>query len=817
MNAKSLPNGDIDPLHNPQYSQFCYTFQYMPGSTTYLDTPVVPVAAFAGADQNPLDCEYVAGTPRIASASVAANGFGGGPYMPVNNQGNITAGEIVITSMGTQIVPNPAYEGVGGVPPKTITRDYGFGTAQGTVTIGGVPITIATGGWSDASISATAAGIPQGAQQLVVTRADGTSTITGVTVQVGLRSNQANVLTVPGDHATIQAAIDAAGTNDLILVGPNPVDDNGVYHEIVIMWKPVQLQGWGEGSVTIDAIKAPFNKLSAWRILAESLLDDNLVDLVPGQELGFGGIEPATFFSEEGAGVFVVAKENGNRRFDANNNRGARIDGFTISGADTGGGIVLNGFADFMEVSNNRVVNNSAFFAGGVRVGHPMLTTEQGNNVTFSDAENDNVSIHHNTITQNGGITGAGGGLALHTGSDDYQVTDNFICGNFTNAGGAGIAHYGLSDNGLIEGNTVLFNENFNQGVSVNGGGILVAGQPAFGCPLDPDTGLADPACLIDQNQVLSAGSGSVRISGNLIQGNSAGAGDGAGIRLSRINGQDVNVKKNGTVEVDWTIDVINNMIVDNVAGLSGGGISISDALDVNILHNTIANNDITSTTAEAFVPGLPEVTVAQPGAGIIARAHSAELAQFLPAASTISVANMVDNIIWHNRQFFWMSDTSVIPSLSGLCPDINGSAGLTCVGSNAPVYDDLAVGMQTCTDCILSDTVNADPAFVAEYVNGNRNTTTIINEGTTSMQAPPAFDEGGNFIRLRYGPLTQVDSGTGALFGDYHIQATGSSALDAGSDAGVTSDFDGEESAPGVPMRPSGTGYDIGADEFQQ
>jgi len=96
---------------------------------------------------------------------------------------------------------------------------------------------------------------------------------------------------------------------------------------------------------------------------------------------------------------------------------------------------------------------------------------------------------------------------------------------------------------------------------------------------------------------------------------------------------------------------------------------------------------------------------------------------------------------------------------------------------------------------------------FVAEYVNGNRNTTTIILEGTTSMQAPPAFDEGGNFIRLRYGPLTQVDSGTGDLFGDYHIEA-GSSALNAGSDAGVVDDFDGEP-------RPSG-GFDIGADEVQ-
>jgi hypothetical protein len=250
-------------------------------------------------------------------------------------------------------------------------------------------------------------------------------------------------------------------------------------------------------------------------------------------------------------------------------------------------------------------------------------------------------------------------------------------------------------------------------------------------------------------------------------------------------------------------------MIVDNVAGLSGGGISIQDALDVNILHNTIANNDITSTTAEAFAPGLPEVSVAQPGAGIIARSHSAELAQFLLATSTISNANMVDNIIWHNRQFFWMTDTSVIPSINGLCPDINGDAGLTCAGGNLPVYDDLAVGAQTCTDCIL--TGPTDPAFIAEYVNGNRNTTTLILEGTTSMQAPPAFDEGGNFIRLRYGPLTQVDSVTGDLFGDYHIQ-TGSPALDAASDIvpAVTTDFDDEG-------RPGGGLNDIGADEVQQ
>ena len=53
----------------------------MPGSTTYLDTPVIPVAAFAGPDQYPLDCEVPTGSPRIKSVSVQPLGIGGGSLM----------------------------------------------------------------------------------------------------------------------------------------------------------------------------------------------------------------------------------------------------------------------------------------------------------------------------------------------------------------------------------------------------------------------------------------------------------------------------------------------------------------------------------------------------------------------------------------------------------------------------------------------------------------------------------------------------------------------------------------------------------------
>ena len=106
-------------MHNPQYSQFCYTFQYMPGSTVYLDTPVVPVAAFTGADQFPLDCEYGDGTPRVASVTNTANQ---GPWVASAGQ------QITITSQSNMnLVPNPEYQGVGGATPKLTDRDFSFG------------------------------------------------------------------------------------------------------------------------------------------------------------------------------------------------------------------------------------------------------------------------------------------------------------------------------------------------------------------------------------------------------------------------------------------------------------------------------------------------------------------------------------------------------------------------------------------------------------------------------------------------------------------------------------------------------------------
>lgn len=799
LNSPTFADGIPDPRFNPQYSQFCYTFQYMPGTTTYLDTPVLPVAAFAGPGQYPLDCEFADGTPRIKQVNVGANG----PFVPAGG------GTLTIISEGFVDVPNPAYcpgppiasDCAAIDPNKTIGRDYGFGASgAGTrvqlVASNGSIYPLASSSWSPLSITAAVpSAVPNGAYQLVVTRANGKSTITGVTVQKAKRPLE-TVRNVAAPSAAgvypgaIQQAIDAANPGDLILVAP------GNYEELVIMWKPVKLQGWGPGSVKINAVKAPAEKLLNWRQKIEQLYGAGAFDLLPNQGVGFGGIEPVTLFNEEGPGIIVLGRnvnvaQGGFGLVGSGSIRqpNARIDGFTITGADHSGGVIVNGYARRLTISNNRIINNNGVFSGGIRVGHPTLTTADG--LDYVDAQNDNLRIHHNHITQNSGLNGAGGGVSLCTGSQTYQVTDNFICGNFAQGGGGGIGHLGLSGGGVIARNGILFNESFQQGLTVNGGGILISGGAPLGGPGS-----------------LSPGAGAVMIDANLIQGNAAGAGDGGGIRTTRVNGQDVSRRRNNP-DRWYAVDILNNMIVNNVAALAGGGISLQDSTRVNIINNTIANNDSTGTAGEAFAPGSPNQSNAQP-AGIVARAHTPELAAAFGNNSRVepyrvfSNALLKNDIIWNNRSFFFQVDTATDPPTYSLV-------------AGSPDVWDLAVlgspGILNAQSSLLSG--GPFPAFFASYLNGNRGSTVVQPEITTAIQAPPAFDEGGNFIRMRFGPLTQtLFNGTGwILRGDYHITA-GSPAVDSGTtpDVGIlpelAQDIDGES-------RPFSGGTDIGADEL--
>jgi hypothetical protein len=92
----------------------------------------------------------------------------------------------------------------------------------------------------------------------------------------------------------------------------------------------------------------------------------------------------------------------------------------------------------------------------------------------------------------------------------------------------------------------------------------------------------------------------------------------------------------------------------------------------------------------------------------------------------------------------------------------------------------------------------------------------------TTALQAVPAFDEGGNFIRVRFEPIRLTDPLTDLPLRDFHLgnaspaRAAANVLLGPGSGlAQLLVDFDGQpRPAPLVSLRPY---PDMGADENPQ
>ncbi len=721
LNHPFMPDGSIDPYYNPSFSITPWTLDYWPGKTTYLDTPVVPVAAFAGFPENGPDVEPVSGTPVITGVNNPGVN-GPGPIACIAD-GTET---LTITSSGNTQVLNPLFDSAVAGSQQFITRDYGFGTATGIVMLGSTVLPINS--WTNTSINVT---IPAGAStgQLSVTRGDNANvSLMGITVHVST-SLCANVVHVSQGAGAIQAAIDAASDGDLLIVAP------GNYNENVIMYKAVTLQGSGIGSTVIFANPNPAAKLKAWH--------DKVVTIL-------GGDLPLAM---EAPGIMVLG--DAGHTFDAGSP--TRIDGFRIFGALAGGGIYVYTDVSYMTISNNRISGNQGNNGAGITLGFPEVP-----------ANNTNNSIVYNHISRNGGIQG-GGGISLYNGSDNYLISHNLIGANFSRFNGGGISHVGLSNNGIIEDNAIIFNEvAFGGAAFGEGAGIFVGGEIVPAQPVE--------------------GAGNVTIRSNLIQGNLAGVGNGGGIRALYFNGEDTN----GTLSASWhELNIYNNMIVNNVAGLAGGGIALQDAARVNIFNNTIANNDSTATAANAFpagvVPGDTADSTPQ-GAGIVSNVHSSALTANTGQAFSSPV--LFNNILWNNRSFYMT----------------NGGAGaLTPAGSHpSALYSDIwdlqvsgVAGSLDPQSCLLTDTTGyagtnttGDPLFILNYLNG--------------LLTALVTDEGGNAITVRFREVQ-------ASLGNYHINDL-SPALDVaaalfGGVSAPSVDYDGE-------ARPYGAGFDIGADE---
>jgi hypothetical protein len=226
------------------------------------------------------------------------------------------------------------------------------------------------------------------------------------------------------------------------------------------------------------------------------------------------------------------------------------------------------------------------------------------------DNHNNNIEIQYDRILGSGALMRAGG-IGIYNGANNYDISNDIVCSNFSVEYGAGISHWGLSPGGAIHENQVYYNEAVD-----SGGGIAISQetpQPVGG------------------NQVVGAGSGSVDIDRNLIQSNFSGD-DGGGIFIRSAHKARINVR--------------NNMIVDNGAADTGGAVSLKDSSNVAIVNDTVAHN--VSTGSSEGSDGQPH------SAGLAAEKNDPLFQATLPSTAPdfSDPVALFNNIFWQNEAF---------------------------------------------------------------------------------------------------------------------------------------------------------------------
>jgi hypothetical protein len=397
------------------------------------------------------------------------------------------------------------------------------------------------------------------------------------------------------------------------------------------------------------------------------------------------------------------------------------IDGLTVTDASQGGGgIFAHAWAHNLQIANDRVYGNIGTLSGGINIGqgespdiYSAGTAADSDPGSCRNVATDplglelpycfdmNVNVHNNFVTSNTSIgdelfsgTPAGaGGVTFCTGADYYKFNYNWVCGNQSTGDGGGVAHLGFIWYGDIEHNTIIFNQSTNPTISTNGGGLIVMGAAPDGftaAGIECGGTAADADCAPG----LPDGTGpGLVINANLFQGNAAESGSGGGLRLQSVNGTEIATFPNGsssqrlfglpnslTSQPNWnTVTVTNNIIANNVAGWDGGGVSLQDALAVNLINNTIVSNDTTASAGVLFntlgaplasAPGVVTsgqtangtTSLPQP-AGLVTMQNSVNLTSTFPGLHIVCPANhpnctsisfpyLANDVFWQNRSF---------------------------------------------------------------------------------------------------------------------------------------------------------------------
>jgi hypothetical protein len=248
-------------------------------------------------------------------------------------------------------------------------------------------------------------------------------------------------------------------------------------------------------------------------------------------------------------------------------------------------------------------------------------------------------------------------------------------------------------------------------------------------------------------------------------------------------------------------VTVTNNIIVDNVAGWDGAGISLVDSPNVNIVNNTIALNNSTASSGILFntlggpiasqagptctancgttsAPQIAGVAAIQNGAVLMANLAATPVVcpagHFRPATGatngecrSFSYPKLENNIIWHNASYY-IGVGALSPQFQQNVVTLYNAFGGTAAGNQtttgacvtpATSYWDIGVRGDTGptnhgstvtlnpTDSVLSsggytgggNTSTGNPNFVSSYCDGSRSPPEFAASG---FQVPPGISD---------------------------------------------------------------------------
>ena len=546
-----------------------------------------------------------AGSGYTTAPTVAFNGGGGsGAAAAASVELN---GTITIKALGDQLVDNYGYSGPLANAPfnqMKAARHYGFGTAPTDfskfpsltapntyacnsssataicpyVTVGGQALTAVS--WGADTISGTVpASVPvctlqQQAQyggskalcgQLSITAANGKQSVDSVTVTVGGKAPIYVTGSTPqsvSGFGSIQQAIDGANPGDLIIVPP------GTYSEMVLMWKPVRLQGVGAASSVIDANPHPAGKLNPWRQRIVCLFG---LALNGTPISGTNPYDPSQIATCDGTMKFSVDRLplEATVGWDAtlNGNLAEQLIEPTIMGAYEGAGITV--LAKGVKFPAGSDPFASDVFPDGTQLLTASDCANSGRNPYPSNFLCNPSRIDGLTVKNS---SQGGGGIMVHGWGHNLEIANNRV----------------LNNQGTLSGGITVGQGEHPDAYLVGGAATTVPGSCILNTGSAP-TNMALPYCFdMDVNVHHNAVTQNSSLGDELFSSTPAGAGG-----VTFCNGSDY-YKFN----FNW---VCGNMSTGDGAGVAHVGFTY----DGNIEHNTILYNQSTNPTIVTNGGGL--------------------------------------------------------------------------------------------------------------------------------------------------------------------------------------------------------------------